>query len=286
MKAPFFGIGILVLGLLPTSLATRAENVPSVPAAAAPVAIAVTYIANEGFLIEADGKSVLIDALFETGFGTFAEPTASLQEEMAAARDRFAGIDVVLITHRHRDHFSPKLVASYMRHNPRAELVAPPQVVEQLRTAEGLGDFANRIHAVMPAGDQAYRVTVNGVAIDVLSLTHSHDQNTNPDVENLGFVVDLGRTRFFHPGDALIEQNTARLNAYPFDRARVDVLFLLRTDLSAATRQLITQWIKPGHIVAMHVPPAGFLDHAKEIHAAYLGAILFEKEMERQVFTR
>jgi hypothetical protein len=37
----------------------------------------VTYIANEGFLLEHEGKKVLIDALFDAGAGRLLSPSQS-----------------------------------------------------------------------------------------------------------------------------------------------------------------------------------------------------------------
>ncbi len=54
----------------------------------------VTYVANEGFLVEAAGKKVLIDALFDAGFDRYLAPTPELLEQLAGARGPFAGVDL------------------------------------------------------------------------------------------------------------------------------------------------------------------------------------------------
>jgi hypothetical protein len=67
MKTTRAVIGVAI-ALLATSLAAQETTQPP-PAAAAPT---VTYIANEGFLIEAAGKKVLVDSLFDAAYGNLA----------------------------------------------------------------------------------------------------------------------------------------------------------------------------------------------------------------------
>ena len=86
---------------------------------------AVTYIANEGFLIECGGASVLVDAIFTESWGTYATPLPEVLAAMRGAEGPFAKIKLVLITHSHPDHFRVDYVLEFMQHNERAALIAP-----------------------------------------------------------------------------------------------------------------------------------------------------------------
>ena len=68
----------------------------------------VTYIANSGFLLRSGGKSVLIDALFNNGFGRYAVPSNELKADMINGKPPFEKIDLFLVTHNHGDHFVQK----------------------------------------------------------------------------------------------------------------------------------------------------------------------------------
>lgn len=57
----------LVLFLAYSLIAQGSDSIANT-AANPPAAISVTYIANEGFLVENGGKKVLIDALFDSGY--------------------------------------------------------------------------------------------------------------------------------------------------------------------------------------------------------------------------
>ena len=67
----------------------------------------VTYISNEGFLFEIDGKKVLIDALFDEIKGNWCDsPSDSIIDLMKNSKHPFDSIDIVAITHKHIDHFN------------------------------------------------------------------------------------------------------------------------------------------------------------------------------------
>jgi L-ascorbate metabolism protein UlaG (beta-lactamase superfamily) len=237
----------------------------------------VTYVANEGFLIQAAGKKVLIDALFD-GQTTYLAPSQEMLAQMTGGGGLFADVDLLLVTHRHGDHFSPKLVVEFMRNHARCRLVAHTQTVDQLRKEAGYAQIEGQIHEVRLEPGSRENMTINGIALDVLGLDHVDDTQTR----NLAFIVNLGGTRFLHLGDATVENSLAHLNAYPFDETPVDLLFVEYFDRSEATQQFIAEKIKPSRIVAMHIPPAELAKESKEFRAAFPHAIVFKQSMERR----
>lgn len=83
--------------------------------------IELTYIANEGFLITGGGKKVLVDALLREGIPeSYLRPAPETLKKMEASQPPFDGVDLVLATHFHRDHFNAGSVAAHLRANPRA----------------------------------------------------------------------------------------------------------------------------------------------------------------------
>ncbi len=246
----------------------------------------VTYVANEGFLIQVAGKAVLVDSLFDTGFDTFLAPSQEVLEQAAGARGPFAAVDLLLVTHPHGDHSNPRLVAAHLRNNARCRLIAPTQTVDQLRKEEGFAQIQDRIHEIKLAPGAREHVTVNGIAVDVFCLSHmpyyEGGRNVHQGMTNLGFLVDLAGTRLLHLGDATLEHSAARLNAFPFEEQPVDLLFLEYFDRSQTTQELIARKIKPRWIVAMHVPPAELQEESKKMRAVYPDAIVFRQSMEQR----
>jgi L-ascorbate metabolism protein UlaG (beta-lactamase superfamily) len=247
-------------------------------------ALDVTYIANEGFMIQAGGKKVLVDALFNDEF--FLAPSPELLAQMTGGSGPFADMNLLLVTHLHGDHFNPKMVAEFLRHHAHCRLVAHTQVVDLLRKEEGFAQIEGQIHEVRLEPGSRENMTVNGITLDVLVLTHSPSYRDGRDVHegtrNLVFIVNLGGTRFLHLGDATVENSLAHLNAYPFEQSPVDILFLNRIDRSEATQQFIAEKIKPSRIVAMHIPPAELTEETNKILAVYPHAIIFKQSMERR----
>ena len=237
-------------------------------------------------MVESAGKKVLIDALFDSGFGAYLAPSADLLEQMTGARGPFASVDLLLVTHPHGDHFDPKLTVAYLRTNPGCRLVAHTQTVDRLRKEEGFDQVSNRVSEIScDPGAREHRV-VNGVPLDVLCLPHSpyyrDGRNVHADMRDLAFLVELGGARFLHLGDATIEHSADYLGTYPFEQKRIDVLFLAYFDRAQAAQRLVAEKIKPGRIVAMHVPPAQWTEEVKGVRAAYPHAIAFRHSMERR----
>ncbi len=278
MKRIYWTGGFLLM-LLTAGCATV-----SAPAEDKPGVLKTTYLGNEGFLIEGGGKKVLIDALFDNGFDRFDTPPADVMRRMMAGEAPFDGVDLVLVTHRDGDHVNAQLVIAYLHQHPRTRLVAHRQAVDGMRDKPGFADIAGQIDEIAANPGEQTSLMVGGIAVDALCLDHSHPADSPAETRNLAFAVALGGARFLHMGDAQIEQNGATLEAYPFDRKHVDLLFLSYWDTSAGTQKLIAERIKPAKIVAMHMPAAKMEFNRKTVAAVYPQAMLFEKPMETAVF--
>jgi len=165
--------------------------------------ITVTYIANDGFLIEAAGKKVLTDALFENGAPAYLTPSPELLERVAAGKGPFADIYLLLVTHRHGDHFSPAIVLRYLRAHPRCQLVAHRQAIDKLRGDESYKDVQKQVHELNLEPGARGQLTLNGIVVSALRLNHSQPHT---ETRNLVFAVDLGGARFLHMGDAFLSE--------------------------------------------------------------------------------
>jgi L-ascorbate metabolism protein UlaG (beta-lactamase superfamily) len=238
----------------------------------------VTYIGNAGFMIQAGGKKVLVDALFE-GTTEVLGPSPELLAQMMDAHGPFADVDLVLVTHPHSDHFNAELTIKFLRHHAQCKLVAHTQVVDRLRNEAGFAQIEQQIHEVKQEPGAYEHLSLNGINLDVICLNH---MSADSSMRNLAFIVEMGGARFLHMGDSFIEQSEAHLNSYPFDRSPVDLLFLNRVDRSETARKFIAEKIKPSQIVAMHILPAELAERTNQIHAVYPQAIIFKQSMERR----
>ncbi|MDH3746431.1 MAG: MBL fold metallo-hydrolase [Acidobacteriota bacterium] len=227
---------------LPGSMAVEADLVSP------PVGVKITYLANEGFLLVSGEQKVLIDALFPgiTHYSAVPEPTRSRLE---SAKPPFDGVDLVLATHFHDDHFGAREVARHLAASG-AVFLSTPQVAELLRPK--LTGRAANIWAHFP--EEGERTTVSHAGIDVTILNLHHGRDRNPPVENLGFLLELGGLRILHIGDTEVSKNDIR--PYRLNEAQIDVALVPSWFLAEPQWQGVVEEIQPARVVAMHLATA------------------------------
>ena len=233
--------------------ATIAYAQPST--AADPTALAVYYLANEGFMVEGAGRRVLIDGLFSDDVTGYATVPGGIREQLETGTGEWQGINVALASHYHRDHFNAGSVARFLTANPQAEFISTPQVVEQLFALFDADDSPpvgarSRVHAVLPPEGTSRRLEIAGIEIEVLNLHHGI---RTPPVENLGFVVRLGVSRFLHFGDT--EAKFDEFEPYLETLHGTDLALLPFWFLASEWRAaMVRDRIQPHMIVAAHLP--------------------------------
>jgi L-ascorbate metabolism protein UlaG (beta-lactamase superfamily) len=252
---------LLVLLFLAASLA--------VPAVAQ---VEVTYIANEGFCLEGGGKKILIDALLDEGLPGYAGVPDSMRPALEGAEAPFDGVDLLLATHHHGDHFGPQAVSRHLRASPGVQFVSTPQSMEALKKTLGNGPLIlERAQAVEPEEGESVRLQVNGIEVQVLNLHHG--RRRRPAVQNNGYLVRIGGLKILHMGDT--EATAEDFRPYALAAEKIDIAFVPVWFLSTEEwLQVVRDEIKPRHIVVMHIPardaPEGFFgegSYEKEIRA-------------------
>lgn len=109
--------------------------------------------------------------------------------------DAFAleDLDVIAVTHQHPDHVDQDRVVGLVERNPDAQLLAEPQVGDQLRC--GGSDWRD----ITPEAE----VRVRGVSITGVGGEHATIHPDLPPIGNVGMLVTaVGEAVFFHPGDS------------------------------------------------------------------------------------
>jgi L-ascorbate metabolism protein UlaG (beta-lactamase superfamily) len=251
--------------------------------------VRITYVGNEGFLIAAGGRKILVDALYREGVQGYVVLPERRRALLEGARPPFDKVDLVLATHHHADHLDPRAVGAHLRANPRAVFVSTAQAVERLRTGfEGFGAVRDRVRGVSPAEGERVRREVNGIPLEIMFLHHGR----NRPIENLGFLFRIGGRMMLHVGDTeatpadLARQN---LPADAIDVAFLPFWFLLGEEWPGAVRSVI----RPRRIAVMHVPPRGARDPfirslggrermLSAIESAFPEALVFRDEMDVQ----
>jgi L-ascorbate metabolism protein UlaG (beta-lactamase superfamily) len=218
----------LVAGL-PSCGRAQPEPIASASSAASPADAAwVRYLANEGVLLSLTEGTVLIDGLLGDGLPDYPAVEAATRDSLERGLGAFGAIDLVLVTHVHRDHFHARVVERHLTENPRAHLVAPRQVADSLRIlGSAYEGIAARVQPVDAPPGQVVDIEVGGIPIRALGI--AHPSSRNQPVEHVAYVV--GR-----------ERSVAYLGDMALDSAGVETLTAAR-GVSVA---LVPYWILDG----------------------------------------
>jgi L-ascorbate metabolism protein UlaG (beta-lactamase superfamily) len=238
--------------------------------------VSITFIANEGVMLSSGQKKVLIDALFLKYERGYALPADSTLTSLQRAQRPFDSVDVVLVTHRHGDHFHPVPVVEHLRANRRAMLLTSRQVIDSLRGyAPARNLSAERLVARTTKPGTRRRESIAGIQIELLGLPHVG----HPRVEHLGYIVELGGRRVLHVGDADFSEKT--FAPFRLDTARIDVALLPYWAItSRKSRQVIERWVRPQQVFAFHVGTDEGDDVTRDVHAAMPSAITLVRSLE------
>src|SRR4030095_14475303 len=244
--------------------------------------LTITYIANEGVLIAAGEKQVLIDGLHREYKPDYLFPPADLLSKLEQAIDPYNKIDVVLVSHLHLDHFHPESVGLHLRNNKSAQLVSSEQIVNGVK--EKFADFA-AIEARVKQVDSTWKsqtpVEVNGIKIKDLGLRHSGSNFTW--IQNLGHVIELGGKKLLHIGDA--DMTAENFAAFNLAQEKIDIAFIPYWFLiSPEGRAFVKDQFNPKQIIAVHIPPRDAEEVIKQLKKDLPDAIAFTKILEERSF--
>jgi len=282
---------------------TAAETVADAAAATGPTdkvapSVEITYLANEGFLIEAGSKKILIDALFDGATIDWCHVNSpGTLAKLGKADAPFDDIDLILTTHSHIDHFSAGPVMKHLTADAGTVFIGPPQAVTQLAQAvkqlEGEKPGEDRIIEVDLKMFASSEFEFDGIRIEAHRIHHSQfidkdeetgeEINRHRDVENLAYLIEIDGLRLLHVGDAVLPLNREYLESERFPKGKIDIVFLEYFDFSEETKEILEP-MRPDHIVFMHLPPQS--DKIEKL-SGYLwwnfpNAVLFKEPLERR----
>lgn len=192
LPLPHVALAAALGGALPADASTQR---PPPPAAQ----VTVEYLANEGVLITHGQLRILVDALTGEGLPDYPVALPATRDSLERALGRFTEVDLVLVTHVHRDHFNARAMANHLRANPGAVVVGSSQVADSLRLLAGWSDPSRtRILPATPGTTAELRhagtvVTAHGIP---------HPPSRNQPVEHLVWVIEVGGRRVMHLGDS------------------------------------------------------------------------------------
>jgi L-ascorbate metabolism protein UlaG (beta-lactamase superfamily) len=226
------------------------ESVASEPVVTSgPVEPLIRYLANEGVLLSLPEGTVLIDGLFRDGLPEYPVVEGATRDSLERGLGVFGEIDLVLVTHVHRDHFHSLAVERHLIENPHAHLIASSQVADSLRVLGS--DYASieaRVHPVDATPGRIEELAVAGIPVRALGI--AHPPSRNEPVGHLAYVVGHEST-VVHLGDLGLDSPGIETLAAGRGAAVALVPYWILDGEESVAR--IEQALAPGCMVGFHV---------------------------------
>jgi len=213
--------------------------------------LVLTYVANCGALVATGDSKVLIDALFDKPNPEYRAPAPEVLDKMMKAAAPFDGLDVVLVTHNHPDHFDAGVAVRYMEARPEPILLVPADAVEEMRkVAADWARIGPRVVSLDLKVGEKEKKDLNRIPVTAFRTLHSGDRESPM---NLMYLVELGGWRVFHEGDSTGKPEAYQgfgLGAASVDLALVHYWFPLEPNCARFLQEIL----KPAHIALTHLP--------------------------------
>ncbi len=248
-------------------------------------AAVIRYLGNEGFLIEAGSKSVIVDGLVRNSWGYVNTPERTIAL-MKAAQAPFKRIDLLLFSHAHLDHFEPNLALQVLSAHPQAALIGDSIVSGELRTAgpDAFKTLGPRIKTMDVKIGEWTTLTVNGIPLRVLGV--NHDDASQPFLV-LGYIMKMGGFKIYHQGDMFPGADLPLLRSFPWEDEKIDVVFVdpFFFQNEESTRILLER-IRPSVVILMHMMDGEVERYYGQLKSVVPQVLVFREPMESKSFVK
>jgi len=231
--------------------------------------VSITYLANEGVMLESLRTKLLIDSLFRDSLGAYARHSSANQESIETGRAPFNGISLALATHYHLDHWDAGAITRFLGSNTTSLFAGPAAATAMIPSSQKI---RVRAFSINPGGSE--RFEVSGIPVEAFSLQHGN-------TPHVGYAVSIGGVRVFHLGDAdASAANFAELTRLGSPAvAIVPFWWLLDRNAVAFLRD---SW-KPRQLIAVHFG-ATDLQSESAVQSAWRGVWTCTKQGESRMY--
>lgn len=234
----------------------------------------VTFVGNNGVMLESAAGKVLIDSLFAHTDAFWTRLPPADRTKLFAAQEPFDGVRWSLTTHNHPDHYSTAAVNSFSAASPATEFLLPPQARGPFAANPRVLQFS----VPFQTGSQTF--SSPGIEIEVFHMEH-FDQfgNDFSRVQDYTYLVSMGGAKLLHLGDVdFIPQNFAAFN---FAERGIDAVVLptFNTLITAENRELILNTIAPRQIIATHLRAGVLANELANVRQVYPNALIFTQPL-------
>ncbi len=160
-------------------------------------AVGLSWLGQAGFIVRGGGATALVDP--------FLAPYEGRVYESGLTPTQAEGIDLVLCTHEHVDHFDADSAPAIAAASPGAVFVVPTPIVDMVTDA---GIAPDRVVGLQPGEAlELAGLTVRAVpAMHGVTMDDAYGFGGSLSgglVRFLGYVLDTGAVRLYHAGDTI-----------------------------------------------------------------------------------
>ena len=258
--------------------------------------VEVTYIANDGFLLNINDKKILIDALFgDKEYEWCVIPSQETINSILNNDDIFTDVDLIAATHKHVDHFYPHFVVKHLLNNTNGKFISCKQSVDLLKKTDDYDKVKNHIVEITPDNFSYIDTIINEVEIRVYRISHGpyyiedpktgEKINKHQNIQNIGFLFNINGVKIFHTGDSnengFEEYKHFRLDKEHIDIAFIDYAFIWKPDSQGV--EIMKNYINAKHFVLMHLHPdkyTEYIEKAAQLSEVFPSIHIFKNKME------
>ncbi|WP_194610081.1 MBL fold metallo-hydrolase [Clostridium vitabionis] len=211
--------------------------------------VRATLVSNAGLLVEYSGVKILVDAIYHTT-DPFTNPPKAVWSAMLAGEHPFDGVDTLLFTHNHPDHFSPEWLKEYIWHRPVRRVFLPTM---ESRCEENLKIFLED-HGIwwthFTPGMQMEDFSIPG-GIEIRPYFTRHIDKSYWNVPHSCYLITIGKKSIFLTAD--VDYTKERFEQ--LSQVHIDVAFINPLFFSALqTGTFFKGILKPDIFCIYHVP--------------------------------
>lgn len=151
-----------------------------------PAQNAITFLGHACSYIDINGTGIVTDPVFDDSYFIFRRRKIPPPPPSA-----YAGTDIILISHAHRDHLSPKTLATF----PKTAVI-----ISSEPSAKFLSDLGMTVNVMKPGQSYQFR----GGTITAVAAYHPGGRNSviaSADGRALGFVIQTSEMTLYYSGD-------------------------------------------------------------------------------------
>lgn len=216
----------------------------------------ITSLGNTGIYISSNKITILIDGLFDEGYGKYDTPTSSILNSIINKKAPFNKIDMVLFTHAHPDHFNLDLVEKFKEKNSSVKIIAPKSELKMLSSNEFDCSVSNDV--IM------YSDSSQGISVKSYKFPHEDDPFDK--IEHYIYLINIDGFYILHMGDAKCAniETFKKLNITD----TIDVVVAPRWFVTASDNKgfnVLEECFHPKNVIISHIAKRDYNEYKKII---------------------